>query len=371
MAAQYDIAVIGGGVIGLALARELAAHSVSIAIVDDAARTPPASLAAAGMLAPSFEETLGGAALYEFSAASLRLWPAFADALTRETGIDVDYRGGGMLGVALDEDGAKALEAQSAALIKRGASIRMLTGNEARLMEPVLSNRVTAAVYATDDAQVDPIEVMKALQAALKKRGVQLIADRAVHVEREAGSWRISLGDGDILFADQIVVTTGAAADWPIAGIARPPIFPVKGEAFSVTAPATPALSRVVRGPGAYLCPKAGGRVVIGATEAKGSDDLIVSDKGVEGLRANAVQVAPVLGSCAETARWAGLRPATPDGAPILGCYDGAAAGAYVALGHHRNGILLTPASAAALALEILGRPGEIDLSAFRVARFA
>ena len=369
MADQYDIAVIGGGVIGLALARELVAHDVSVVVVDAASETPPASLTAAGMLAPSFENEQGIAALYEFGAASRDLWPAFAAALIEETGIDIDFRGDGMFGVALDAAGGQALEERCAMQDRRGASVRMLTGDEARAMEPALSERVVAAIYAPKDAQVDPVKLVQALHASIDMGGAARIDGRVVEAEKNVG-WRLRLAAGPAIKADQIVVATGAARDWFIAGVPRPPIFPVKGEAFSIRAADACLPSRVVRGPGAYLCPKAGGRMVVGATEWPHCEDLAVSAEAIDGLRARAVEVAPAIGACAEIARWAGLRPATPDGAPILGVYEHAREGVWLALGHHRNGILFAPGSANALAAGILGRPAEIDISAFTATRF-
>ncbi len=370
MAGQSDIAVIGGGVIGLALARALVSHHASVVVIDAASEVPPASLAAGGMLAPSFENAHGGDALYAFGAASLRLWPAFATALIEETGIDIDYRGDGMLGVALDGDQVRTLEEQCVAQTRRGASIRMLTGDEARAMEPALSGRVVGALYAPDDAQVDPVKLIQALRASLDLRDAKRIDDRVIEARKAANGWRLALASGDVLIADQVVAASGAASDWPIPDAARPPVFPVKGEAFSIRMADACVLSRVVRGPGAYLCPKAGGRMVVGATEWPQREDLAVSAEAIDGLRARAVDVAPAVSDCAEIARWAGLRPATPDSAPILGANKQAPTGLWLALGHYRNGILLAPASAEALAAEIVGRPGEIDLSSFRATRF-
>ncbi len=369
MKTRYDIAIIGGGVIGLALARALCAHSLSLAIVDASARIPPATAAAAGMLAPSFEKALGGDALYDLSAKSLAMWPSFAAALEQETGVDIDYRSDGVLGVALDAAGARSLESASEAMAQRGAAVAMLSGEEARALEPALSGAVTAAMHAPRDAQVDPVKLLAALRLSLGKRGAALIDDYVAAVEAGQQGWRLSLAGGGDLVADQIVIATGAATDLVIDGAPRPPVFPVKGEAFSVAAPAGASLSRVIRGPGAYICPKAGGRIVIGATEDRKRDDLTVSAAAIEALRSGAGDIVPALKSAKETARWAGLRPATPDGAPILGP-DPRGGGAWAALGHHRNGILLAPASAAALAGEILGIVTDIDLSAFRPGRF-
>jgi len=366
MTTHFDIAVIGGGVIGLSIARALSANVSSLALVDASAQIPPATQAAAGMLTPSFEEALGGAALYDFSARSLNMWPAFAASLEEETGVDIDFRADGVLGVALDEAGASALAAQGEALRNRGGDGEVLSGAEARALEPLLSEKICSALYAPRDGQVDPVKLIAALRASIKKRDATMLEAKVTNAAASAGSWRLELSTGVVIAADEIVVATGAAPDWNIEGAAAPPITPVKGEALSVAAPASFSLTRVIRGPQAYVCPKAGGRIVIGASEYEGRDDLIVSSDAIENLRAGAGAVAPGIEMFDEEARWAGLRPATPDGAPILG----RSKKAWLALGHHRNGVLLAPASAHALAAEITGRAPEFDLAPFRPGRF-
>lgn len=366
MTTRFDMAVIGGGVIGLSLARALSANGSSLALVDASAQIPPATQAAAGMLAPSFEEGLGGDALYALSVWSLDMWPAFAASLEEETGVDIDFRADGVLGVALDEAGANSLNAQCAALRHRGSDVEMLSGAEARALEPHLSEGICAALYAPRDGQVDPVKLIAALRASIEMRGAATVSAKVETAIGHDGTWRLMLSTGEEIAADEIVVATGAARDWKIDGAAPASIKPVKGEALSVAAPASFALTRVIRGPHAYVCPKEGGRIVIGASEYEGRDDLTVSSDAIETLRAGAGAVAPGLETFDETARWAGLRPTTPDGAPILG----RTAKAWFALGHHRNGVLLAPASARALAAEITGRAPDFDLSPFRPGRF-
>jgi glycine oxidase len=245
----------------------------------------------------------------------------------------------------------------------------MLSGADARALEPALSDNVAAAMLAPSDAQVDPKKLLPALKAILKKRGAAVFDKQVEHASREEGSWRLLFSDGDGVLAGGIVAATGAGPHWPLDSIARPPIYPVKGEAYSTEARANSLLTRVVRGPGAYLCPKTGGRIVVGASEAPNRDDISVSESAISALKDAAAAVAPAMAEMREDSRWAGLRPATPDGAPILGP-DRTAAGVFYALGHHRNGVLLAPASAEALAAAILGRPCPFDMSPFRADRF-
>lgn len=367
MTARYDIAVIGGGVIGAALSRELLGADLSLVVIDAGAEIPPASGAAAGMLAPSFEEGLGGEALYALSAESLSMWPSYAAALQTETGADIDYRGDGILGVSLGSERTAEMERQCTSLKRRGANISMISGDEARELEPSLSKSVVAGMLAPEDAQVDPVKLLAALRKSIMARRGNVIAQLVIQATCKGGIWRLRLGDGEEITAERIIIATGAARRLQLKVLGEPPIFPVKGEALSLDA-ATAPFKRVIRGPGAYLCPKSGGRLVVGASEIMHAEDLTVSDEAVISLRESAAQIAPVVSSFEEVTRWAGLRPSTPDGAPILGAAG--AHGVYFALGHHRNGVLLAPVSASLLASEILGRGRNSDLSPFRAARF-
>jgi len=370
----FDIAIIGGGVIGLSIARALGGAGGQVAVIDAGAQIPPATNAAAGMLAPSFE--CGGGVnedLYAFSADSLSRWPSFAAGLEEETGLDIDFRGGGILGVVYDEDALRDMREDCAQLKKRGANVEMLTGEEARRLEPALSETIIGGVVAHDDAQVDPRKALIALRAAFEKRNGALIAGRVASVEKTASGFLLQLSNGEQVAASRIVLASGAAATAGlIEELPAPPVFSVKGDAVALSTPDN-LLQRVVRAPGAYLCPKAGGRLVIGASEAHGVEDLATDPSAVAALHRNGARAVPALESAPELERWAGLRPATPDSAPILGRDPRGPDNVFLALGHYRNGILLAPASADVLAQEILQEtPGAaaFDLSPFRPDRF-
>ncbi len=361
-ATNFDIAIIGGGVIGLSIARALTGHQLSVAVIDAGQETPPATDAAAGMLAASFETASGEAslaeALYTLGAQSLAAWPVFAATLEEETGLSLDYRDDGILAVAFDEPQATALKISGDQLRARGSGASFLDGGAARRLEPALSDRVVAALYAPGDAQVDPRKVLIALRTTFRKNAGVLFYERVEHVDCSKDTRQLTLSNGERLGVKLVVLASGAAATQLIAGLPPPPITPVKGEAFAVDrgdnefrhvirCPAQPALP--------YLCPKAEGRVIIGATEIAGRRDASVDDASIRRLRASAADVVPAVHDWPETERWSGLRPATPDGAPILGRDLRGPDGVFLALGHYRNGILLAPACAMALAREILG----------------
>jgi glycine oxidase len=362
----FDIAVIGGGVIGLTLSRALLSEGARVAVIDAGDAVPPATHAAAGMLAPSFEHGKGGGpageALYRLGALGLSLWPDFAAALEEETGVFVDYRGHGALGVAYDEEETQALTAQAARVSVLGGKAQMISGDEARAMEPALSRDVIEALYALADAQVDPRRLTAALRASLEKKMTPHFAARVALLEKNRSGHVLVTAGGERIEAAAVVLASGAVSGL----VARDLVFPVKGEAAAVRI-GEGLLARVVRAPGAYLCPKAGGRLVIGASETRGPDDLSVDDAAIEALKTGAARAVPELAGAVELERWAGLRPGTPDGAPILGRDED---GRFLALGHYRNGVLHAPAAAAAMAALILGRAPAVDLAPFAPDRF-
>lgn len=380
MTTGFDIAVIGGGVIGLSLGRALAREGVHVAVIDagnidGSDAIPPATTAAAGMLAPSFEVDHGptdkiGEALYAFSAASLLHWSDFAAALEEESAIEVDFRKDGILGVALDETRAEALRRDVEFLNARKAGVELVDGNEARRLEPGLSNNVIAALHAPQDAQVDPRLVLNALRISFQRASGVMIAERVVQCVSAERGFFVALANGEHVEASRIVIASGAASTALVDGIKPPPIRPVKGEALALAMP-SPLLRRVVRAPGAYMCPKSDGRLVIGATEYEGRNDLTVDAAAAAGLQDNGARAAAGVAQLTPAESWAGLRPCTPDAAPILGVDPHGPEHLYFTLGHYRNGILLAPASADAMCDLILNKKNIWDVTPFRPDRFS
>lgn len=366
---ESHVIIVGGGVIGMSLAWRLTGAGARVSVIDAGAGAPPATNAAAGMLAPSFEHSAGplAEALYAFSVESLARWCDFAPKLERDAGMRIDYRDDGILGAALNEAEEEELKGAFSPLKARGASVEWLSSEEIRAREPLLSAEVRGGFFAHDDAQVDPRRVLAALHRVFLEAGGAFIAARATSLAMKSGAARgVTLESGETIEGDAIVIATGAFAQ--ICDLA-PPVFPVKGEALALDLGDIP-FARVVRTKHAYLCPKAGGRLVIGATEAPHEASLDPSSSRVEALKRAAIDAAPALSSCAELERWAGLRPGTPDGAPILGRPAESPEGLFLALGHYRNGVLLAPETAEKLTSLILEGENASALGAFSLDRF-
>lgn len=366
------IIIIGGGVIGLSLAWRLLLDGAGITVIDAGARKPSATWAAAGMLAPSFEHGGGAVAepLYKLSAASLERWKTFSPELEAASGMTVDYRPFGIVGAAFSESEADVLEEDCDSLAMRGARVEWITGAAARALEPAISPKILAALHAPEDGQVDARLTLKALQRVINKLGGVLVDDSVTRIVSKNGAAEsVETIKGAKYSADKTVLAAGAAATAIVMDAPAPAIFPVKGEAVAL-AMKEPFVHRVVRATGAYLCPKADGRLVIGATESPHDETTEPSAEAIAALKNAAGIAAPAVASLAEQERWAGHRPATPDAAPILGVDPRGPTGLVFALGHYRNGVLLAPETAALLAPLILRGEAAPELGAFRPDRF-
>ncbi|MDZ7627100.1 MAG: glycine oxidase ThiO [Parvularculaceae bacterium] len=357
-----DIVIAGGGVIGLMTAYALAREGARVTVID--AGAPSATAAAAGMLAPSFESALhAGAALERFARSSLARWRAIAPEITETAEVAIDFRTNGILSVAFDDDDAARFPEDMTGGVR-------LSVREARALEPALSPAIAGAWFADGDGQVDPRALLRALPAAIARHGGRLVrGKRVAAIDTAHGAVAgVRLSSGERMGAGVVILATGAA----IAAFSALPagaIFPVKGEAVALaTGEGAPA--HVIRTRSAYLCPKADGRVIVGATQRPHDRSLTTDAERIDALKSGAARAAPALTAAAEIERWAGLRPATADGSPVIGPAPEGPAGLFHALGHYRNGVLLAPATAAALMNLILKGEGAKDLAAFSAGRF-
>lgn len=368
--ATSDVAVIGGGVIGLAIAWRAAQRGHCVCVLERGELGAGASHVAAGMLAPVTEADAGELALLELGLRSARAWPAFAAELTAAAGTGPGLRERGALVVARDRDEAEALERELALRVELGLEVRRLLPSAARRLEPALAPTVRLALDVPADHCADPRALVLALAEAARRAGVTLrTGARVERVEQRGGRVTgVGLAGGEVVRADRVVAAAGAWSG-AIEGLPRIPLRPVKGQILRLRDPAGPGLlERVVRFEGGYLVPRGDGRYVLGATTEERGFDTTVTAGGMYELLRDAGELVPGVLELVVEEFTAGLRPATPDNAPLLGRSE-ELAGLHWATGHHRNGILLAPVTAQIVA-DGLDDDAAQPPEAFAAARF-
>ncbi|MFI2369682.1 glycine oxidase ThiO [Streptomyces sp. NPDC018833] len=351
-----DVLVVGGGIIGLVTAWRTAQRGLRVAVADPEPGGGAARVAA-GMLAAVTELHYGEQTLLGLNLESARRYPAFAAELEEASGRSVGYRACGTLAVALDADDRAHLRELHALQRRSGLESEWLTGRECRRLEPLLAPGVRGGLRVDGDHQVDPRRLAAALVVACERAGVEFRrtwAERLLVVhDRAAGA---VLADGTELAADQVVLAGGSLSG-RLGGVpddVLPPVRPVKGQVLRLTVPGpyAPFLSRtvraVVRGSHVYLVPRENGELVVGATSEEQGWDTTVTAGGVYELLRDAHELVPGITELPLTETCAGLRPGSPDNAPMLGFTE--LPGLLLATGHYRNGVLLTPVTGEVLA---------------------
>ncbi|MEA2479670.1 MAG: glycine oxidase [Thermoleophilaceae bacterium] len=361
---EYDVVVVGAGVIGLACAWRLAERGLTVCVLERDAPGAGASGVAAGMLAPVTEAEFGEGALLDLNLAAARAWPAFAATLGERTGTAVGYEQGGALVVAADRDDAAELRRLHDFQRSLGLEVEWLTASAARRLEPALAPRIAGAIHAPHEAQADPRAVVRALRDALCAAGGEVVTGVEVAALRDHG---VETSAGP-LAAAHVVAAAGA---WSGALAGAPPVRPVKGQIVRLRRrPGTaPLASRLVRTPRCYVVDRSNGEIVVGATvEDRGFDTQVTAD-GVFRLLEAAYEVLPDIGELDWVEAGARLRPGTPDNAPAIG--RGSMGGLIWATGHFRNGILLAPVTADAVAAIVAGGDPGPAMLPFAPDRFA
>ncbi len=351
-----DVLVVGGGIIGLVTAWRAAQRGLAVAVVDPEPGGGAARVAA-GMLAAVTELHYGEQTLLGLNLESARRYPDFTDELTGLTGQDLGYRRCGTLAVALDADDRAHLRELHTLQRQSGLQSEWLSGRECRRLEPMLAPGVRGGLRVDGDHQIDPRRLAAALLAACERAGVvfhHTWAERlSVVRERAAG---VVTREGVALGAGQMVLAAGSLSG-RLAGVPDdllPPVRPVKGQVLRLTVPEryAPFLSRtvraVVRGSHVYLVPRENGELVVGATSEELGWDTTVTAGGVYELLRDAHELVPGITELPLTETRAGLRPGSPDNAPLLG--PTGLDGLLLATGHYRNGVLLTPVTGDAMA---------------------
>jgi glycine oxidase len=390
---DFDAIFVGGGVIGLACAWRAARRGASVVVLDRAAPPAGATRVAAGMLAPVGELAFGEPELLEMTLASAQLYPEFVAELEAASGESTGYSHQGALHIALDRDEAAELRRVHDLQRTLGLAAEWLPPRRCRELEPGLTPAFNGGVHVPGEAAVDPRALTRALLVALAAAGAEVRSAGEKRIPAGAGGEErlderganegvdgakrrgesgadevvgaIFAGDrlagvrtaaGEELRADAVVLAAGAwagQAAW-LPAAARPPVRPVKGQILELRSrDGAPACRRIVASERVYLVPRPDGRLVVGATSEEQGFDTTVTGGGVHELLREAYRLLPDVAEMELVATMAGLRPGTPDNLPLIG--PGSIEGLVLATGHYRNGILLAPLTADAVAALLAG----------------
>lgn len=364
-----DFCIIGGGISGLTLARELGAAGASVVLVERGAAARGTGYVAAGMLAPLVEARLEERELLRFGHECLHAYPAFVSTLEAETGMSVDFRTEGTLIVGLDRDDTELLRHQYEEQRQLGLPVEWLSGYDCRRLEPCLAPGIPGGIFSGGDHQIDNRLLLRALRHACDHMPNVQIVENAGEGMFDENFTTYRAGDMEYA-ARHFVIATGAHDDVlrqvepALAGAIRP----VKGQIIRLDQSALPLLSHAVRTPEMYLAPKSSGMLVLGASsEDKGFDPSITAGEVLELLRA-AWECVPGIYELPVMETSVGFRPATIDHAPMLG--DAGTGRISLAMGYYRHGILFSPHAARILADSLLGRGRSEWLDIFSPERF-
>ena len=337
-----DVVIIGGGVIGLAIARALALRGVrDICLVERAGLGTESSFAAAGMLVPQAEADTEDD-FFALACRSRDLYPSFAAALREETGIDVELDTTGTLYLAFTDNDQEEIEKRYTWQTRAGLSVELLGAREARELEPCISDSTLGALLFPKDIQVENRRLLSALANSVNKLGVTIITETSVDslIVEENRLTGVQTSRGSIN-CSVAVVAAGTWSSFIKSPVPIPLIEPVRGQ--MVCLEAKPQLTRhVIYSPRGYIVPRQDGRLLAGSTSERVGFAKCVTAGGISTILRNAQEIAPAISNLRIVDTWAGLRPRAADGLPVLGpC--GEIDGLFYATGHYRNGILLAP----------------------------
>ncbi len=370
---SHDVVLVGAGVIGLASAWACARRGMDVCVLERDRPAAGATGVAAGMLAPVGEASWGEESVLSLNRNSLERWSKFAQDLEAETGLQVEFGAGGALHVALDRDEAEELQRRHRLHRSVGLDSDWLSGRECRELEPGLATAVRGGTHVPGEASVDPRRLTAALLAALEGLGAQVHSGaEVVDAERNGGDWALRTADGRRFGGAAVVLCAGSWSGRPewVPADSRPPVRPVKGEILALRGrPDEPVCHRIVAGERVYMVPRTDGRVIVGATMDERGFDLTVTAGGVHELLREAYRLIPEVAELELVEMAAGLRPGTPDNAPLIGW--SATQGLLIATGHHRNGVLQAPITAESVAALLADEDAPVDLAPFSPLRFA
>jgi glycine oxidase len=364
---RYDAVIAGGGVIGASIALELAGAGLHVALFDANQPGKEASWASAGMISPA-PENLGSIPFMPISLASVALYPEFIRKVEELSGIDVGYRQDGAIDALLD--GNVEEELSTVIALQHGVGLRAeaLNAQQAREMEPALSEAIEAAIFRPDEASLDNRAFTEAVLKAAQRIGVKIFAGNgAKAIWKENGRCKgLILQNGQVEAKSTIIAAGCFSAQ--IEGVAAyAPVFPAKGQMIALRCE-TVEIRRVLWLEHTYLVPRNDGRIIAGSTIERTGFDRNVTAGGIKKILSEVLQLAPGLEKAQIEETWAGLRPDSPDHLPILGPTD--LDGLLIATGHFRSGILLAPITARLMREWICSQTVSVDWERFSPLRF-
>ncbi|SEN05753.1 glycine oxidase ThiO [Lihuaxuella thermophila] len=362
-----DVVIIGGGVIGCSIAYYLAKAGVKSIVLERDRIGAHASSAAAGMLGAQSEMTDPGP-LTQLCLSSRAMFPSLQEELLEETGLDIELNRTGLLKVAFSEEEAEHLQRRGSWQMKAGQTVRWLDRAECLDIEQELSSQAVGALFLPEDYQVSAPRLTQAFALAAQKRGA-VIAEgcRVVAVRQNRGEITEVVTNEGNFYPKWVVLAAGAWSRWIAEWLGlNLPVFPIKGESLSIR-PKRPLFRHTLFTEKAYLVPKADGQIIVGATEKPHQMGKQVSAEAIQQLLQAAITIVPALGEGEVTRFWASFRPGSEDGQPYLGRFS-AVSNLFVASGHQRNGILLSPATGHLMTQLILGEE-PAELKAFQPDR--
>ncbi len=365
------VAVVGAGVIGLSIAWRLTQAGCSVNLYDRSAAGRGASWAAAGMLEVAAEDSLRHEALVELGRSSRLLWPEFAAELERAASREIGFRAEGALSVARSAAEVDHLRSVYERQRIFGLEVSWLSREETLELEPNLAADVEAGLHCPSDAQVDSRRLVDALKLAASRSGVMFHEHKAVRAVSCAGSAvrAIQVG-GRARPADIVIIAAGhGSSDIVIEGAPPVRVTPVKGQMLALRMDRDkPLLNHAIRSGRSYLAPRRDGRLLIGASVEEGKDDTATTAEEIDALLSFGRSLAPGTAHLKEVDRWAGVRPGTVDGLPIIGPCS--IEGLLMATAHYRNGILWAPITSELVTNLVMGREAAPLLRNFAPDRF-
>ncbi|MGG4267195.1 glycine oxidase ThiO [Peribacillus simplex] len=363
----YDAIIVGGGVIGGSIAFQLAKRGKKVLLLEKDRMASKASSAAAGMLGAQAELD-ADSPLFTLASRSRGMFSPLSEELKDISGIDIELVNKGMFKVALTDDQVAEMKNMIKVQQDAGLEAEWLSTADIRKSEPLLSDEIKGAMYIPKDGQVSATRLSLAFTKSAAALGVDIREFVQVSDFRtENGSVKGVVTNIGEFSSENVIVASGAWSDFLLkkSGI-HLDTYPVKGECFSVLTD-RPLLQKTIFSHGCYLVPKVGGRIIVGATVKANTFDQKVSMEGISTLIEKATRLLPAIKGTEWEKTWAGIRPQTGDGLPYFGEHP-AYKGLFIATGHYRNGILLSPITGVLIA-DLVERKTNPEWSAFRLNR--